>query len=80
LGAGDFLDDDNSFDQRCQEYSAVGFTDYANANYRLTAQSTYHNAGTDGKDLGPDWDELTRATRNTLIGNPVRKVLVKLAT
>ena len=44
---------------------AVGFTDYANLNYRLTAQSTYHNAGTDGKDPGPNYDTLEAATAHT---------------
>ncbi|MCC6124992.1 MAG: hypothetical protein IT426_08525, partial [Pirellulales bacterium] len=47
---------------------AAGFTDYANGNYALTAQSAYHNAGTDGKDLGPDWTALGDATKNTLTG------------
>ena len=34
--------------------AAVGFTDPANHNYTLLPSSPYHNAGTDGKDLGAD--------------------------
>ena len=37
--------------------AAVGFTSYNNANggnYKLLSTSRYHNAGTDGKDLGAD--------------------------
>jgi hypothetical protein len=37
--------------------TAVGFTSYNNANggnYKLLSTSPYHNAGTDGKDLGAD--------------------------
>ena len=37
--------------------TAVGFTSYNNANggnYKLLSTSRYHNAGTDGKDLGAD--------------------------
>lgn len=37
--------------------AAVGFTSYNNANggnYKLLSTSPYHNAGTDGKDLGAD--------------------------
>jgi hypothetical protein len=36
----------------------VGFVDRANGNYRLAASSHYHNAGTDGKDIGCDFDVL----------------------
>jgi hypothetical protein len=48
--------------------AATGFANYANGNYGLTAQSAYHNVGTDGKDLGPDWTVLNNATKNTLTG------------
>ena len=34
----------------------VGFVDRAKGNYRLTASSPYRNAGTDGKDIGCDFD------------------------
>jgi AMP nucleosidase len=43
-------------------------TDFDIGNYLLTVASVYHNAGSDGKDLGPDWDELDYATRNTISG------------
>jgi len=48
--------------------SSVGFTDFANGDYRLAALSAYHNVGTDGKDPGPDWDVLDNATCNTISG------------
>ncbi len=35
-------------------WTAVGFTDQANNNYKLLPTSAYHNAGTDGKDVGVD--------------------------
>ena len=34
--------------------SAVGFVNAGAGNYALTSASAYHNAGTDGKDLGAD--------------------------
>ena len=49
--------------------AAAGFTNYAGGNYSLTAQSLYHNAGIDGKDLGPDWAALNNAIKNTLTGS-----------
>ncbi len=36
----------------------VGFVDRAKGNYRLTAGSSYRKAGTDGKDIGCDFDSL----------------------
>lgn len=42
----------------------VGFTDYKGGNggnYRLTAKSRYAKAGTDGRDIGCDFDELEAA-------------------
>jgi hypothetical protein len=48
--------------------NGVGFIDYANLDYRLTKESTYHNAGSDGKDLGPDWNAITETIRGTLSG------------
>jgi hypothetical protein len=46
----------------------VGFIDLANANYRLAGSSPYKNAGTDGKDPGPNWDTLLASTANTTTG------------
>lgn len=45
------------------------FTNYAAANYQLQAGSAYHNAGTDGKDIGVwDWVTFNRDTTNALNG------------
>jgi hypothetical protein len=41
--------------------SAVGFTDYAKGDYRLTAASAYHDAATDGTDIGVDFDAMAAA-------------------
>jgi hypothetical protein len=38
--------------------AAVGFTNFAAGDYRLSASSPYKNAATDGKDLGADIDTL----------------------
>lgn len=48
----------------------VGFTDYAGGDYRLSNTSLYRNAGTDGKDLGPDIDAVMAATAYAISGNP----------
>ncbi len=49
--------------------SGVGFTNYAGANYQLTSGSPYHNAGTDGKDVGVwDWTTVNTDTSNALNG------------
>jgi hypothetical protein len=42
-------------------WSSVGFTDFAGRNYRLLASSPYHNAATDGKDIGCDFTALATA-------------------
>jgi uncharacterized protein (TIGR03437 family) len=41
--------------------SDVGFVDFAGGNYRLTSTSPYSKAGTDGKDIGVDFDQLNAA-------------------
>jgi hypothetical protein len=41
--------------------AAVGFTDAANGNYRLTTASPYHNAAADGTDVGVDFAALNAA-------------------
>jgi hypothetical protein len=41
--------------------TAVGFVDYAGGNFRLTSGSAYHNAATDGTDIGADIDALEAA-------------------
>jgi hypothetical protein len=39
----------------------VGFVNRANGNYRLASTSPYKHAGTDGKDLGADFDAIDAA-------------------
>jgi uncharacterized protein (TIGR03437 family) len=39
----------------------VGFVDFAGGNYALSATSQYRNAGTDGKDIGVDFAQLSAA-------------------
>ena len=41
--------------------SQVGFVDQAGGNYRLTSDSPFKNAGTDGKDIGVDVNALLAA-------------------
>ena len=50
--------------------SGTGFTNYSGGNYQLTSGSTYHNAGTDGHDIGVwDWTTFNTETSNALNGN-----------
>ncbi len=49
--------------------SGASFTSYANSNYQLACSSPYHNAGTDGKDIGVwDWTCLNNYTAAALAG------------
>lgn len=41
--------------------AAVGFTNYAGADYSLTVGSTYHNAASDGADIGCNFTALAAA-------------------
>jgi uncharacterized protein (TIGR03437 family) len=41
--------------------SQVGFVDFAGGNYALSSTSPYSKAGTDGKDIGVDFDQLNAA-------------------
>ncbi len=48
----------------------VQFSNYSNANYQVLATSTYHNAGTDGKDIGVwDWGCLNNDSAAAFAGN-----------
>jgi len=49
-------------------WSAVGFTDMANANYRLLTTSAYHNVASDGTDLGINQNNLVAATLGAISG------------
>jgi hypothetical protein len=40
---------------------AVRFSDYRSGDYRLSVDSPYRNAGTDGKDLGADFNVIAQA-------------------
>lgn len=53
-------------------WATVQFTDQSNGNYRLAPGSPYKNAGTDGKDLGTDWDVVTGATCFARSGDPTQ--------
>ncbi|MGD0910214.1 MAG: hypothetical protein ABSA96_21740, partial [Candidatus Acidiferrales bacterium] len=49
--------------------SGAGFLNYSGGNYQLTSGSKYHNAGTDGKDIGVwDWIMLNAETNKALDG------------
>jgi len=51
----------------------IGFTSIENAVYSLNLTSPYKNAGTDGKDLGCDFDELMKATGQVqILFSPIR--------
>ena len=49
--------------------SSVGFVDFANGNYALSSSSTYHNAATDGTDIGADIPLLNSKTSCIQSGN-----------
>jgi hypothetical protein len=49
-------------------WGVVQFVDQAGGNYRLAEASPYRNAGTDGKDLGANFDALDFAVRGVLNG------------
>jgi len=49
--------------------AGVDFTNFASANYQLLSGSPYHNAGTDGKDIGVwDWTCLKNDSAAALAG------------
>jgi hypothetical protein len=48
----------------------VGFTDRPNGNFRLIKTSPYKSAGTDGKDLGCDFDLLGQVTAGVSSAHP----------
>lgn len=47
--------------------SDVGFVDFDHANYRLRRGSRFKGAGSDGRDLGADFDALEKATAGVVI-------------
>lgn len=50
-------------------FDEVGFVSFGGKNYRLSSASPFKNAGTDGKDVGADFDQLEAAmTPNASIG------------
>ena len=58
IGKSDFP----TLDYSAATVANVGFVDYAGGNLKLTTTSLYHNAGSDGLDVGADWDALQAAT------------------
>jgi hypothetical protein len=63
-------------------FGAVGFTNLAARDYRLAAASAYRNAGTDGTDIGANFDTLNRATAGAVSGSwpqPVQDIQVNAA-
>jgi len=50
--------------------AAVMFVDFAGGNYRLQPGSPYNNAGSDGQDVGADFDALDAALSATPIDAP----------
>ena len=44
-------------------YNAVGFVNLTGGNYRLASTSPYHNAATDGIDVGCNIDALNAAAK-----------------
>jgi hypothetical protein len=49
---------------------AVGFVNLSGGNYRLAAASPYKNGGSDGTDVGADFDALEAATAGVTSGAP----------
>jgi hypothetical protein len=47
----------------------VGFVDLAGGKYRLASSSAYRNAGSDGKDIGVDFNVLEAATTGAIAGS-----------
>lgn len=48
----------------------VGFVDLNGGNYRLSSSSPYRNGGTDGKDIGVDFDALNAALGGAPVDSP----------
>jgi hypothetical protein len=51
-------------------WGTVQFLNQAGNNYRLAATSPYKNAGTDGKDIGANIDQIDAATAGVIAGTP----------
>ena len=47
--------------------SSIGFVDVNSGNYRLSASSQYLGKGYDGRDIGPDMNQLDALTRNAVV-------------
>lgn len=50
------------------DFTSAGFTDYANADFSLSAGSDLKGTGTGGADPGVDWSELQTATAGAISG------------
>ncbi len=62
-GPGELYPSDNFFPP---SFDQVGYVDRLGGNYRLTNASPYKNAGSDGKDIGCDFDALEAALTRTI--------------
>jgi hypothetical protein len=56
-------------------WTAVGFTDVLNKNFRLLASSPYKNQGSDGKDLGCDMDAILAAMGTPPVTDTTKPVI-----
>jgi hypothetical protein len=67
--AGNFFPTVANWEAEFVNYSVTG-ADNANgaADFHLRSDSTYHNGGTDGKDVGADIDAINTATNGVLTG------------
>lgn len=64
--AGNFTEAASLWENEFVAYAADG----TNADFHLKSTSPYHNAGTDGKDLGADIDKVLTATASVMTGIP----------
>lgn len=67
IGADPSVNPPNNFYPKSAD--DVGF-DLAGRTYRLASTSPYKNKGTDGKDLGVDWDSLEKAQQQQTVEPP----------
>src|SRR5439155_1008911 len=57
----------------------IGYVDAAGGDFRLSASSPFHQAGTDGTDIGADVDEVDAATKGVTAGSATAPIFVTIA-